>query len=285
MVGLSALGLIAGVVVQVHANPCTSSTAVDAALAHLDAPRVGLELTPVDEGFEVRLRAGRAADLVRTLVVAPADCDLVPQMLALMTERFVRALPAHTWAPRAPATAGAWSPQQSLPLTPMLRHPRHTLAWGLDAGASLGSRGQGPAVQLHTHLDLRRSRLGLTLGLGTRWEPSRSVGDSGGSVTWVSAWLGLGGFARLELGPLPLRFEAGVAGGLAHGQGRGFEGASADTVALVEGMARAVAQGPFDLYGGLEARVNLVGPRFADYEVARLRLGLFLGIHHDLAFF
>jgi len=284
MVGPLALGLLVGVTVHVHPNACTSSTAVQAAVQAVTQAPVRLDVAPTATGLRVHFMAANQPVTIRDVPVAEADCPFVPQVIALMTQRYVRALPAYTWAPRAPPQTLRLQGQLSLPNTPEYRRHRYALAWGVDMAGGRGITGPGWAAQVRAHLDLSQRRWGVALPIGLRWEPSITL-QQGGSVRWLSGWLGLAGFVRGALGPLTVRAELGLCAGFSAGQAEGFEGASADTVGLVETQVRGLVLGPSGLYGGIEARVNLVGPSFADYRVPRLRLGLLLGIRKDVAFF
>ncbi len=282
--GLLALALI-GVTVQVEAQSCTSSTAIQAAVAaRIDLP-VELTVSASQDGLEVRFLAPGHPPLVRTLSLAPEDCPYVPQMLALMTERFVRALPEHTWAARAPPAPSPDRVRLSLSLTPTNRHHRASLGIGMEAGASLGLSAGETGGYLRPHLDLGIGpNFGLSTALGLRLEPNISLAN-GGSVRWLAGWAGLSAFTQYRVVNLDLRAEVGMSGGLAAGTGQGFEGASSDRVPQVEGMIRLRIGGQTGLFGGLETRLNIAGPSFADYEAPRVRLGLFFGFQRDIAFF
>lgn len=284
MVGSLVVGLLVSVTVHVHPNPCTSSTAVQAAVQAVTQAPIRLDVAPTAGGLRVHFMAANQPVTIRDVPVAAADCPLVPQVIALMTQRYVRALPAYTWAPRAPPQPLRMLGQLSLSNTPLHRRHRYALAWGLDVGGGRGLTGPGWAAQVRAHVDLSQKRWGLAVPIGLRWEPSIAL-QQGGSVRWLTGWLGVAGFVQGAVGPVPLRGELGVCAGFSAGQAQGFEGASADTVALVETQVRGVMLGPWGLYGGVEARLNLVGPRFADYRAPRLRLGLVLGIRKDVAFF
>lgn len=282
--GLLALALIS-VTVQVETQTCTSSTAIQAALvARVDVP-VELKVSPLQDGLEVQFLAPGHPPLIRRIRLVPEDCPLVPEMLALMTERFVSALPAHTWAPRAPAAQSPLQIRSSLALTPKDRHHTMSLGLGADGGATLGLTAGDPGFYVRPHVDLSiGANFGISTALGLRVEPSVDL-ENGGTVRWVSGWGGLSAFARHRWTDYEVRADAGFSAGIAAGSARGFEGAASDQVPLVESMIRGAVGGPRGLFGGLEARVSIAGPRFAEYQAPRVRLGLFFGWRKDIAFF
>lgn len=284
--------LLTGATVEVAPNPCTSSVAVSAAvLARTDAA-VRVILVPEGEDLLLTLQAPNHPPQTRPLGLRPGECPLVPELVAVLTERYVRALPAWTWAPRAapipPPPAWANTPPRPLGLA---GRPRWETRVGLEAGGGAGLPSPDLALRLRGHLVAHHHggdgpRPGVGVFVAVSFSPRLGFG-SDGAITVLAPAAGVTG--SLELG----RFRAtlGLAGGLLAAWARGFERASNTVDPLLEAelRLRATLVGP--LYGGLSAQVPLLGHRFtrADEGVARrtapLTLGLFLGLEQILAFF
>lgn len=290
---LTALGLaaLAGATVEVAEGTCTSSRAVALALGdYVEAAPMTVSVAPTEDGVEVRISAPAVAPMVRRLTLTPADCGVLPRMLALMAERYARALPRRSWARRAPPVAPPTPSHLSLSKTPADRHPSYALALTADAGGTLGLDGAGPGLQAGASLELLSGRLGLLAGLGARVVPRVALG-AGGALRVTAPWIEVGGLARGPLGPFEAHARLGVAVGAAIGEARGFEGASTDVGALVEPSLRVGLQLPRGLVFAVEGRLRAVGARFTGsdagfaYESPLVRVGVLLGIRRALAFF
>lgn len=292
-----ALGLLAGV--TVHADPATEACAPTAAVAEAVEQRVRapvhvrLVLVEGDAAglsVELRIRAPRAAPFDKRIALDRADCALLPRMVALVVERWVRALPARTWAPRAPPEPLAPEPRRTLVSTPVARYPHWSVRTGGDAGASLGTSGTDPGLRLRAHADLARGEaLGLTGLVSLTWVPDAPFGPDG-RVRVVRPTAGLAGFGELTAGSTVLRGELGVHAGAAFGQGFGFERASAASGASGSAEARVSATFTGGWYAGAAAEFGLIRTAFtrdgADaYREAAVRFGVFLGFSRAVAFF
>ena len=277
---------VAGVTVEVAPNPCTSSVAVAAAVARRTDAAVTLRLEPAGEDLRLTLEAPNQPPASRPLGVGPADCALVPELVAVLTERYVRALPAWTWAPRSPPAPPRSEARARASPTPPALHPRWRLVASADVGAGLGFGGAVPGARGRVEVALVGGRFGGAAFGAVGVTPDRAFGADG-RLTVVQA--GAGVAAVLREGPI--RASLGVAAGVSMAQASGFERASSSVEPLLEAELRGLVALPLGLYAGASAQLPLVRRRYVREELGLiveepgLTVGLVLGFAHAVAFF
>lgn len=286
--GLVAL-LLAGVTVEVAPNPCTSTVAVAAAVQRRVDVAVQVHLRPEGDDLVLTLQAPNQPPLERPLGLRPGDCPLVPELVAVLTERYVRALPAWTWAPRAPPEAPAGPPRATAPRA--LGGPRWRVSLGADLGGTLGVPGPTPGLRARgaaTARDHPRPGVGAVVELFVAGAlvPDQALGEGGQVLTGSPS---AGAAAGLAVGPGAL--TVGLAGGLTLARASGFERASGAATPLLELEVRARLRLLGPLYAGLGLQVPLLLHRYTRAEGGAalteppLSLGLFVGFDRTLAFF